>query len=204
MSAQEQAVPVYMLRPDLDSIPAHPLPDGFSCRWYQPGDDRHWTTIWRAAEQWLDIGPALFRKEFGADDSIISQRMFFLCDPDGRPVATSTAWFNKRHGLPYGQVHWVAIIPQFQGRGLGKPLMTITCQRLKELGHPRAYLGTHNVRVSAINLYLAFGFLPEVLDGEQLAIWSKIQPKLKYPIDLRRYGFTGSAAPSRPGVPRSP
>jgi GNAT superfamily N-acetyltransferase len=55
-------------------------------------------------------------------------------------------------------VHWVAIVPECQGIGLGKALMTLLCQRLRELGHDQAYLFTSSERVSAIRLYLRFGF----------------------------------------------
>ena len=190
MNNAEKAIPVVMIRSTLENIPAHPLPAGFTFRWYRPGDGALWTTVWQAAEKWLQITPDMFRKEFGDDDVVIGKRMFFVMDAHGRPVATSTAWFDSHgRGQAYGRVHWVAVITEMQGAGLGKPLMTLTLQRQKELGHVSSVLGTHNVRIPAINLYLYFGFVPEVKDAGQLEVWKALQPQLKYPIDLSRYAF---------------
>jgi GNAT superfamily N-acetyltransferase len=57
-------------------------------------------------------------------------------------------------------VHWLAVLPAFQGRGLGKALMTVVCQRLRDLGHQRACLSTLIARGAALELYRQFGFRP--------------------------------------------
>jgi len=82
-------------------------------------------------------------------------------------------------------VHYVAIIPDEQGRGLAKPLLTVVCNRLRELGHTRGYLITQSVRIKAINLYAEFGFVPHIQDSEAMKIWSELQSKLKKPFDIR-------------------
>jgi GNAT superfamily N-acetyltransferase len=80
-------------------------------------------------------------------------------------------------GREYGRVHWVAIVPEWQRHGLAKPLLTVVCQRLQELGHERAYLTTAPERIPAINLYLSFGFVPEVRSDEALRAWKEIEVK---------------------------
>ena len=52
--------------------------------------------------------------------------------------------------------------------------MTVVCNRLRELGHDRAYLVTSTARLPAIKLYLDFGFEPEIHDAEQQRVWSPV------------------------------
>jgi GNAT superfamily N-acetyltransferase len=104
----------------------------------------------------------------------------FLCDERQRPIGTAAAWFNDNYnGLPHGRVHWVAVIPEKQGKGFSKPLMTIICNRLRELGHERAYLGTATARFQAIRLYSLFGFLPEIKGDQDRAIWKELEEKIR-------------------------
>ena len=180
MSFLGKYLPVSMIREHLEDIPQSPVPLGFSVRWFQDGDEGIWREIQSAAELYFEIAPDLFSKEFGSDISILSERMCFLFDSRQQPIGTATAWFdNDYNGLPRGRVHWVAIIPEMQGKGLSKPLMTIVCNRLRELGHERAYLGTATVRFQAIRLYSKFGFVPEIKDDQDRAIWSELELKIR-------------------------
>lgn len=98
----------------------------------------------------------------------------------GTPIGTATAWFDNDHnGLPCGRLHWVAMVPKLQGQGLAKPLLTTVCQRLRELGHTRAYLTTSSERIPAINLYLGFGFAPEIKDLHDSELWDDIQRRIR-------------------------
>ena len=180
MSFLKKYLPVSMVREHLEDTPQFPVPSGFSVRWFQDGDEGIWRRIQSAAELYFEIALDLFAKEFGSDISMLSERMFFLFDSRQRPIGTATAWFDSNYdGLPHGRVHWVAIIPGMQGKGLSKPLMTIVCNRLRELGHERAYLGTATVRFQAIRLYSTFGFVPEIKDDQVRAIWNELGQKIR-------------------------
>ena len=164
-----------MTRANLDNSPEFEPPSGFSLRWYQPDDEAHWLRIHLAADHLNEITPELFQRQFGSDEKLLRERQCYLSDPHGDVIGTGTAWFNNNFdGARWGRVHWVAIIPEFQGRGLGKALMTAICRRLPELGHQRAYLTTSTARVPAIKLYLKFGFEPLIRSVEDESLWREL------------------------------
>lgn len=168
-----------MIRENLDEIASFELPPSFSIKWYEPGDEKPWVEIQKRADQYNTITLELFEREFNRDTESLAQRQCFLIDKRGTAIGTATAWFDNNHnGLPYGRLHWVAIVPEFQGQGLAKPLLTTVCQRLRELGHKRAYLTTSPVRIPAINLYLEFGFAPEIKDIHDSEVWDDIQRRM--------------------------
>ena len=149
-----------MIRPHLDDLPIFTLPAAFSLRWYRPGDEAYWVAIqstgYRSA-----ITLDKFAAEFGDDREALPQRQCYLLDEQGQPIGTATAWLPEAHyEAAFGRIHWVAIVPEYRGRGLAKPLMTAVCQRLQALGHTKAYLTTSNERPVAVQLYRQFGFTP--------------------------------------------
>jgi GNAT superfamily N-acetyltransferase len=161
-----------MYRPDLEDIPQFELPAEFSLRRYCRGDADNWTRIHVLTDEYNVIPAEKFGEEFGPDHDALGLRQYYLCDAAGEAIGTATAWWVDPE---VGRVHWVAIVPAYQGRGLAKPLLTTVCNRLRELGHVRAMLGTHTLRVAAIGLYLKFGFLPEINGPEDAAAWRQVR-----------------------------
>lgn len=169
-----------MVRPDLHGIPEARAAGSYAIRWYEPGDERHWVRIQAAADLHNAITPELFTRQFGTDAAVLSLRMAFLCGPDGHAIGSASAWFGQGPwGAESGRVHWVAVLPEFQGRGLSKPLLAAVCVRLRELGHSRAYLTTATVRIAALNLYLRFGFVPQMASPRDVAAWESVRPWLR-------------------------
>jgi GNAT superfamily N-acetyltransferase len=167
--------PVTMKRDSLESIPQFALPTDYSARWFHPGDDRIWQHIQSVSDKLNDITARLFHEQFGSDIDALRQRQCYLLDVSGTEIGTATAWFDDDYeGARYGRLHWVAIVPEMQGRGLAKPLLTILCNRLKALGHRRAYLNTSSSRIAAIGLYLQFGFTPALSSAEETDVWREI------------------------------
>jgi GNAT superfamily N-acetyltransferase len=154
MGASEPVIPIRMIRPDLVDLPDHKLPAPYSLRWYRPGDERDWVRIAQRADIYNKIDESLFGRQFGDDTKELARRQCYLCDVDGIAIGTATAWFDDDPGgRRWGRVHWVDIIPEYHGRGLGKALVAAVCRRLRELGHDRAYLTTESPRIPAIRLY---------------------------------------------------
>lgn len=187
MTLAAKQIFVKMERESLDGVALHRPPPGYALRWYRPGDERKWVEIQRQAERYVRASEDLFRKEFGGDAETLGRRQAFLLDARATAVATATAWFDDDyHGRRYGRLHWVAVVPDFQGRGLSKPLLSAVLRRMRKLGHDRAYLRTATARIPAINLYAAFGFVPAIRSRQDYERWQAVNDSLKRPFDLKR------------------
>jgi GNAT superfamily N-acetyltransferase len=57
-------------------------------------------------------------------------------------------------------VHWLAVLPQWRRRGIGRALMAALEQRAWDLGHRQVWLETHDAWQSAAELYRHLGYLP--------------------------------------------
>jgi len=161
-----------MARETMSGVPLQPAPDGFSARGMEQSDVPAWLSIWREVEPSDRIPDILFERNFGSDWALVRSRCFLLFAPSGEPAGTVSAWFDdSRNGLSWGRIHWVALRREFQGRGLGKALLSLGMERVKALGHERCYLVTQYWRHAAIRLYLGFGFEPELCDAASLVAW---------------------------------
>lgn len=179
MNVIQENAPITMVRDNLEGIPDHSLPEGFILRGYQPGDQKLWEEIHLLADRYLTPTSDLFHREFGTDEAVLAERQLYLLAADGQAIGTATAWFNDNfRGRAYGRVHWVAIVPRYQGQGLAKPLMAAVCCRLRELGHDRAYLTTSTARVPAVRLYMQFGFLPWPEGAGDVRVWRRFEREL--------------------------
>ena len=166
---------VSMRRDRLDDVPEFGLPAGYRLRRYRPGDETQWVVIHRAAEEHVAVTDETFRNQFGSDADTLAQRQFYVVRSPGEPVATATAWLAHDRGPEWGRVHWVAVVPQEQRKGLAKAMLSAVCRRLGELGCDRAYLTTQTIRIAAIGLYLSLGFVPEVKSEEERAAWVELR-----------------------------
>ena len=128
---------------------------------------------------------AQWQKDFAPfeDATTLRERMFFMLDAENNAVGTATAWFEpsssstseggeERQGV--GRVHWVALRPNAQGKGLAKPLLAQVLRTMHTLhppdvegGVPPIRLVTHCQAARAVGMYLEAGFVPTPLDGEE-------------------------------------
>lgn len=136
-----------MGRAPWDKVLELALPTGFALRWCQPGDEKHWRQIHLAEDRYNEIRSDLFQRQFGADEALLRERQCYLVTARGQVIGTGTAWYDNFEGARFWRAHWMAIVPEFQGRGLAKPLLRAICRRLRELGHDRAYLSTSSARL---------------------------------------------------------
>jgi len=184
MDVTRDYIDVRMTRENLENIPKCALPAGYAIRWYRPGDEDTWHRIQSLADKYTKVTSDLFTGEFGTDAKVLSERQCFLYDGDNDAIGTASAWFAEQEGRYLGRVHWLAIVPRYQGKGLATPLLAAVCDRLKSLGHCKTFLTTQTCRVPAINLYAKFGFVPVIESDADRQIWKELARHVKYPLRL--------------------
>jgi ribosomal protein S18 acetylase RimI-like enzyme len=150
---------LWMERKHLREIPKADVPAGYVVRPYRAGDDEAWTAIQKEADTSNTFTDRTFHEQFPGDESIRNRRIFFAEDRSGHAVGTCAAWYAKDG--PAGQVgliHWVAVRPAHQRRGIGRALLAHALHAMAAL-HERALLCTDTERPEAVKLYRDFGFV---------------------------------------------
>lgn len=157
-------IDLLMERLDLNDLPEYALPDGYRFVFYQPGDRDAWINIEQSAKELhsFEQGIAVWQQYYGGVEDTLHNRMLFIENEQGEKVATATAYYDANGELPpeRGQVHWVAVRRDHQGKGLARPLIAQTLKVMKERGHTEAMLHTQTTTWVAVRLYLQFGFRP--------------------------------------------
>ena len=180
-AAAEQDLYLAMVRPHLRDLPDIPFPEGFSIRAMRPGEAALWTDIERDADPVLTIRDELFEAEFGSDLPATLRRCFFIVAERDVAVGTISAWYTRDYkGQDHGRLHWFAIRPSHQGRGLARPALSCTLRRMAQW-HDRAWLDTSTSRLRAIKLYLDFGFQPDLDAPAARDAWRAVRQKLNHP-----------------------
>ena len=148
----------------LDAIPHYALPDGFRFVNYQSGDKANWIDIELSAGEVLSLehGQECWNRYYGNRETELPERMFFIEDKSGNKIATATAFYDIHTGdsSDNGQLHWVAIKKEAQGKGLSKPLITHTLEKMKALGYGKIKIHTQTNTWLACKIYHELGFQP--------------------------------------------
>ncbi len=177
--------PLAMYRENLDNIPEYNLPEGFNLRLFEDNDEMNWAQIETAVGEFSDINKALdrFKNEFSNHLEEMKKRCIFLLSPGFEPIGTVTAWFGDFAGEKKGRIHWVAIKPEYQGKGLAKPMFSAAMNILVKYHHD-AYLTTQTTSWRAVNMYLHYNFKPVPRfsdDPDFINGWETIYTRLNKP-----------------------
>jgi RimJ/RimL family protein N-acetyltransferase len=161
-------IEVAMQRENLAVEPARFAPP-YRLRGYRSGDEATWLALQQSTGVYPPLDAAFFRSQFG---SAPEGRQFFVMR-DRQPVATGTAWHGEPWRTPeWGRLHWIAVDPQHQRRGLGLMLCRHLLTVLRELGCVGAYLTTGSGNLPAVALYGKLGFVPWIRSPEEAHFWS--------------------------------
>ena len=154
-------VRVIMCRKKGTIIPVFDLPEGYKFSFFRSGDEKAWAKIETSVSEFPNEEEAFlhFQKEFLPFITEFEKRCLFIENNEGEKIATSTAWWFETGERRDPRLHWVAVMPQYQGLGLGKVITSKTMQVMAELeGDRDFYLSTQTWSHRAIRLYEKMGF----------------------------------------------
>lgn len=165
---------------ELNDIPGYELPEGYRFVTYKDGDKKDWIDIELSAEEVLSTehGEECWQRYYGNAESLLPGRMYFIEDETGNKVATATAFYDihGNAGPGEGQLHWVAVKKEAQGKGLSKPLITYVLGVMKELGYTSTKIHTQTNTWLACKVYADLGFRPEAKSiSENRAGWKMVE-----------------------------
>lgn len=167
-----------MERVGFDGLPPLELPEGYTLRTALPGngDAEPWCrVIGESFEE--SLGPGDWRGRMVERDDYAPDRILFVCDPQGEPVATAAAY----GGLLTGYVHYVGTAPAATGKRLGYWVSLAVLHLFAERGCERARLHTDDFRLPAIKTYWRLGFRPRITHDSHPHRWRKVAETLGIP-----------------------
>lgn len=137
------------------------LPEGYSFKMYEPGFENYWAETETEVLEYKMKEEAIeyFKKELIPYQEQLKKRMVFIMNQEGVAVANACAWYINYKGRHQAHVHFVAVRPDYQGRGLGKAIFAkiLTIFPIYEAGED-IYLHTQTWSHVAIRMYLKMGF----------------------------------------------
>ena len=151
---------LFMMCEKVNPAAFRPLPEGYHIRLCRPKEREVWEKLNLDDPRYPQYMAQYFDRVYGERQEEFFQRCTFVCDEEDRPVATCFLW--RAYGGRLPTLHWFKVLPQLEGRGLGRALLT---HLLKDLGPGDLplYLHTHPHCFRAVGLYADFGF--RLLEG---------------------------------------
>jgi len=137
------------------------LPAGYRYVPFQPNDEKEWAEIETSVGEFDRTVDALvyFQKYYMSHKGELERRCIFIENPEGKKIATLSAWWTYTGVRRDPWLHWFAIKPEYQGLSLGKALCYETMRKLLEIeGDRDFYLHTQTWSYKAINIYRKEGF----------------------------------------------
>jgi GNAT superfamily N-acetyltransferase len=155
---------IIMVRQPAPLMPAPAMPPSFNLVRYTPGMEQGWADIETSAGEFEHREDALayFQKEFMPWPEDMAERCLFILDNEGKPVATTSAWYGNLFGITrQPRLHWVAVRQENQRQGLSTCLIHAALTRYQEIGETEpVYLTSQTWSYIAIRMYLRYGFTP--------------------------------------------
>ena len=165
---------VLMEKTDTSEYPRHALPEGYAFAQYQPGFEAQWAALHFEVGQTdsLEEAEAIFKNEF-AGRKELAGRMIFVFDGNGQLAGTGCLWDGAHFGVTLQRLHWIAVSPRHQGRGIAKAIVSRLLDLYNGLGLTGyIYLTSQTWSWRALNLYAGFGFRPYM--GERPQNWRAV------------------------------
>ena len=147
-----------------------PLPENYRFSYFKAGDEKAWAKIETSVLEFDDEIDALlyFQRDYLPFLSELERRCLFVETTEGEKIATCTAWWDYSGERRDPWLHWFAVHPKHQGKGIGKALASKLLQRMTEIeGKRDFYLHTQTWSHRAVKIYEALGY--RITDERNLA-----------------------------------
>ena len=153
------------------------LPEGYAVRLCRRDELEIWKVLALEEPQYVDYLTEYFDAVYADKADEFFERCLFVCDPQGKPVGTCFLW--KAYGK-IETIHWLHVLPEYEGLSLGRALLTEVLQRAKAEDFP-IYLHTHPHCLRAVHLYNEFGFqlVTDPVVGYRSNDWEEAMKYLK-------------------------
>jgi ribosomal protein S18 acetylase RimI-like enzyme len=168
---REEEIPdknIFMMCAALNREALSEMPAGFSIRSCRPDELGVWKAMPFAsaedAAEYDGFMTGFFETAYGGREEEFYARTLFVCDAQDKPVATCLLW--KAYD-EFNTIHWFKVLPEYEGRGIGRALLSIIMRDLSAADYP-VYLHTQPGSFRAIKLYSDFGFA--LLAGEKFGV----------------------------------
>ena len=130
----------------------------FQIRKYRKGDENHWAEIECAIGDFGSIKEAKNYFIQNYNYSELSERCFFAETDNGKVVGTCIAWYDNKNDFTVSSLHWLAVLPEYQQKGIGRALIISVMNYYKVNDSLPVYLHTQPWSYKAIKLYYSLGF----------------------------------------------
>lgn len=172
---------VAMVRKNAENFPAYPLPEGYHFAAFSPEDEENWVRLQAEVThvEGEEQGRRIFREEFlmaGEDIPCEKcpgyaktvQRTVLVKDTAGNLAGAATLWTGDTFGEVWQRVHWVAVHPDHQSKGLAKCMVARMLTLCQEFScDTPIYLTSQTKSYRAIRIYSQMGFAPYLGDRPQ-------------------------------------
>lgn len=122
----------------------------------------------------------------------------YLCLPDGyfvlieknfqKIIATMMARHVSDYLHPFGgRIDWLAVNPNYTGKGLGYVVAAAATNRLIEVSYKNIYVTTDDHRLAAIKIFIKIGFVPNLYRHDMYDRWKNIYKCLGQPFQPEQW-----------------
>jgi len=140
------------------------LPAGYVMRHFRAGhDEGAWCNIRNSAFEHVKGNRPVAPEEVSrmAEDPYSTNGGMLVLFCDGEPVGVACGEKDEFMGKPIVSIGPVAVLPDHQGKGLGRALLRAVIIRALDEGIGAAYLSVNSDNLSAVGLYASEGFKKE-------------------------------------------
>ncbi len=163
---------IFMKRPAGAPLKRFRLPECFQFVYFKKGDERIWADIEASVMEFDSKSDAhkYFKGKYLPFLSELERRCMFVQDDKGNKIATLSIWWDYTGKRRNPWLHWFAVKPGFQGRGIGNALLyRVMKETIAIEGDVDVYLKTQTWSHRAINLYMRQSF--EITTEKKVGPW---------------------------------